>query len=256
MSTKSLIFDEISLLMKGPLVLATLADRKTITRRHITRRNALHNGSVPTKAQWDALDWTSKDIFVDPGPSPAGNPGPYLHVQDKDGDCIHRIYPRVQPGTKILVRENFFPDAPINGDDAWFEEGQPLTDTEWNGNGRPLYAVPKKFRTPEHCIYAASWDDGVDLVWRPSIHMPRWACRLTLEVTKVRIERLQDISDDDCIAEGVDNTIAAQFVTQSPMKMGHCEKVAFAGLWESINGPGSWARKDWLFVYEYRRIKP
>jgi hypothetical protein len=66
---------------------------------------------------------------------------------------------------------------------------------------------------------------------------------------------LQEISDDDCVAEGVDHKVAAEFVTRSPLKAGHAEKCAYAGLWESINGPGSWAANPWVWALTFEVIK-
>lgn len=81
--------------------------------------------------------------------------------------------------------------------------------------------------------------------WKPSIHMPRAASRITLEITGVRVERLQEISEDDAIAEGV---------------VGHEEiqpaSAYYRELWESINGHGSWDANPWVWVVEFRRFKP
>ena len=67
---------------------------------------------------------------------------------------------------------------------------------------------------------------------RPSIHMPRWASRLTLEITETRIERLQDISEADALAEGM--------TFPEGMYYGSCPRSAFAGLWRDLHGPGAW----------------
>jgi hypothetical protein len=88
--------------------------------------------------------------------------------------------------------------------------------------------------------------------WRPSIHMPRWASRITLEITDVRIERLSDISEQDAIAEGITeykggwtNGILGPF----------CDPIlAFADLWESINGAGSIEQNPWVWVVEFKRV--
>lgn len=230
---------ETSLLMKGPLVLATLADRKTMTRRHITQRNSLIDGCIPTKKTWAALDWSQPDrIRADLGPSPAGNPGPYLHVPNIDGDRWHRVYPRVQPGTKIWVRE--------------FHE----------------FCT----RGPSHtlfCLYRADMAeiDMFDAPYtpklfkgRPGIHMPRWACRLELDTTKVRAERLNDISAKDILAEGVvDRPHHNEHFGKMPVSA--LDGMAYVDLrslwyaaWEIINGTGSYVLNPWVWVYEYRRL--
>lgn len=95
----------------------------------------------------------------------------------------------------------------------------------------------------ECCAYRA--DGGQSYEWRPSIHMPRWASRLTLEITGVRVERLQEISGDDCLAEGIEPQGIG-----SDMAM----RVAFQALWESINGPGSWDANPWVWIVEFRRM--
>jgi hypothetical protein len=74
--------------------------------------------------------------------------------------------------------------------------------------------------------------------WRPSIFMPRWASRITLRITDVRVERLQDISDDDARAEGVEN------------------RGAYAQLWEDIKGKGSWDADPTVWVVGFERLTP
>lgn len=78
--------------------------------------------------------------------------------------------------------------------------------------------------------------------WVPSIHMPRWASRITLEIVGVSVERLQDISEADAKAEGVENPFGGW--------VGGYQK-----LWESINGPGSWNANPWVWVVEFKRIE-
>jgi hypothetical protein len=79
---------------------------------------------------------------------------------------------------------------------------------------------------------------------RPSIHMPRWASRITLEITGVRVERLQEITEDDAKAEG------AQCGVGCPD-----HRIAFGRLWENINGAGSWADNPFVWVLEFKRIE-
>jgi hypothetical protein len=82
--------------------------------------------------------------------------------------------------------------------------------------------------------------------WKPSIHMPRAASRITLEVIGVRVERLQDISDEDSLAEGIYPTGTGLY-PGSP-------RAAYQKLWESINGPGSWEANPWVWVVEFPKI--
>ena len=81
--------------------------------------------------------------------------------------------------------------------------------------------------------------------WKPSIHMPRAASRITLEINSVRVERLQDISEADAMAEGVN---AGKY-----LGLERANARAFSELWESINGPDSWAANPWVWVIEFRR---
>jgi hypothetical protein len=82
---------------------------------------------------------------------------------------------------------------------------------------------------------------------RPSIFMPRWASRITLEITGVRVERLHAINEVDAIAEG-----APWAACGSPQDGSH--KAGYAQLWESINGPGSWGLNPWVWVIEFKRV--
>jgi hypothetical protein len=122
-------------------------------------------------------------------------------------------------------------------------------------------------RAAAHCNAARdAWSGDVfyleaitETKWRPSIHMPRWASRLTLEITSVRVERLQDISEEDAKAEGVTldtvpATINGKPGTFTPMT----HKVAFAYLWNQINGKRagcSWADNPWVWCISYKRLE-
>lgn len=90
-------------------------------------------------------------------------------------------------------------------------------------------------------MYRATQDDG-ESKWRPSIHMPRWASRIILEITDVRVERLQDISEQDAIAEGTTNISVLS-------------KYIFSNVWESIYGFESWSSNPWVWVIEFKKVK-
>lgn len=83
--------------------------------------------------------------------------------------------------------------------------------------------------------------------WRPSIHMPRWASRIDIEITGVRVERVQDISEEDAIAEGIPPW------DRDPN--GVVPRIGFASLWDSINGERGygWDANPWVWVVEFRR---
>lgn len=85
-----------------------------------------------------------------------------------------------------------------------------------------------------------------------SLFMPRWASRILLEITDIRIERLQDISEADAQAEGCDNS-----KSESAIEVGWYEKPrrAFERLWESINGTDSWAANSWVWVVEFKVVQ-
>jgi len=135
------------------------------------------------------------------------------------------------------------------GDRLWVRENHALV-----GGGDP--GIP---------IYAANWREdararGFDNIpdkpprWTPSIHMPRWACRLTLIVTDVRVQRIQDISEDDAIAEGVQATAGGWFSAAE----GHAsatQRGAFALLWATINGPDAWTSNPWVVAVSFKTIR-
>lgn len=129
------------------------------------------------------------------------------------------------------------------GDRLWVRE-------TWNTSANVLPPISEPY------IYAADLGPtGVSrwaASWKPSIHMPRAASRITLEVTGVRVERVQDISVADAIAEGVnihpDHHSKPRESIYSPVQ-------AYRDLWESINGTGSWEANPWVWVVEFKRLE-
>lgn len=100
---------------------------------------------------------------------------------------------------------------------------------------------------------------GAIVPWKPSIYMPRKLSRLTLEVVRVRVERLQDITDYDCAEEGCcdrtplqDNEPAGKFIRER--QHSSAVRLRYECLWESINGKGSWDANPWVWVVEFKKV--
>ncbi|HIE1453160.1 TPA: hypothetical protein ACXJGQ_000119 [Serratia marcescens] len=115
-----------------------------------------------------------------------------------------------------------------------------------------------KFERPEFCEYRADGgktpeyydaDDNLRYGWKPSIHMPRWASRITLEITAVRVERLNDISHEDAKAEGCCYGRGGGVPDFAVTPADH-----FPTLWASIYGEESWNANPWVWVIEFRRV--
>lgn len=221
---------------------------KTQTRRLLTPANTYFNGRPWTKAL-KAQQWNWEGAWVDPGPSPAGNPGPYLKLPWRAGDdwlegTVHRIYPQVQPGDRIWVRE------------AWRVS-------------KALDAVaPRDLDRTIMPEWLASDPELYEGRIRASMHLPRWASRLTLIVTDVRVQRLQDISEEDAVAEGVErlhhgwfpygiSTFMTTVVDRREVPAQCCRtaRQSYQMLWNTINGPGSWAANPWVSAISFRCIQ-
>ncbi len=147
------------------------------------------------------------------------------------------------------------------GDRLWVRESwQPLWATE---------RAPSSMKSPEGWAISYPATDGIQEFrdidrmrlstrCKPSIHMPRWASRITLDVTGVRVERLHDITNDDAKAEGAAYRIApggdlAGAFSHVDTPIGHRDH--FVDLWRSINGAESWDANPWVWVVEFKRIE-
>jgi hypothetical protein len=95
----------------------------------------------------------------------------------------------------------------------------------------------------------------LDDKWTPSIHMPRFASRILLEIVSVRVERLNDISEADARAEGISRTKDGAFHVEDDKFRAPSAKESYARLWESINGEGSWNTNPWVWVVEFEVVK-
>jgi hypothetical protein len=90
--------------------------------------------------------------------------------------------------------------------------------------------------------------------WHPSIHMPRWACRLVLPLVSVRVERVQDITEEDAKAEGLRRTESG-WTDGANGYDATSARMAFRELWESIYGEASWDANPWVWVAEWKDIE-
>ncbi len=195
-------------IFNGEMVRAILDGRKTQTRRVIA--NVSLDNCIPLQKPTKTKD------------------GIYTHVMDAPG---HGLCPFGQVGDRLWVREAY--QGPLFNFDQMETY---LEDTS-------------KFERPEFCEYRADGgktpeyydaDDNLRFGWKPSIHMPRWASRITLEITGVSVERLQDISEEDAIAEGGTK---------------HFNIDWFGPLWASIYSVDSWNANPWVWVIEFRRLE-
>ena len=165
-------------------------------------------------------------------------PGNNNRIPGKDGTVINISDPRTtelckygQPGDRLWVRETF----------------------RILGSG-PGEKIPKS-GNHDMVQYFADNDESYIDRYRPSIHMPRWASRINLEITSVRVERLQEISEADSIAEGLTDCGGAWSISTAKM-ISRCvdPRETFRDLWSNINGPGSWTVNPYVWVVEFKRI--
>lgn len=165
-----------------------------------------------------------------------------LIIEQAEFECGNR--PNViqsEPSLQYWT-ENSCPFGQV-GDHLWVRE-------TWYQKGTVGRTYPDddeyQFFGHRQAAYVADGDAPKDWTFkkRPSIHMPRWACRLILEITNIRIERLNDISEADCVKEGIGSALLRD-----------CKRPKFMQLWESINGTGSWDKNPWVWVVEFKVIK-
>lgn len=218
--TEAIVVPECAIPFSGPMVRAILEGRKTQTRRMVKpvrgfeRHNILKYG-LPHAADTWAVWWHSEET-------------------DRVG-CLQDC-PYGAPGDRLWVRE------------TW------KCDQVWN-QFSPIEIGPREADILFLADEQSPSRKGV--YWgktRPSIFMPRWASRITLEVTDVRAERLQEISEADAISEGIQVDECGHVIREDdPINWGGAIW-EFAKVWESINGKGSWAQNPWVWVVEFKRI--
>ena len=181
----------IPILFSGEMVNAILDGRKTQTRRQVKGSKYRPVEFVGGKGDWDnPKAWGYEDCYGEFWTLTDGYPCPYGRV-----------------GDLLWVRETFVIES--NEEYRYMsqlpQDGRPIKMVETD-NPRESYSLIPHYRATEPEPHIVPYDivDGHDdrTRWKPSIFMPRWASRITLEIVDVRVERLQDLSGNDCIAEG------------------------------------------------------
>lgn len=225
------------ILFSAPMVRAILDGTKTQTRRVLKPQPKL----IPPRSwagcagkHWWACDAVRSMVEIED------------ELQGTDKSMAWCLNPYGKPGDRLWVREAWqFYD--------WTEYGEPCIryaaddarlwpEIEDEQTGLKLMDVWAALSDPEN--YAID-NRAADRRWRPSIHMPRWACRIMPEVTGVRVERLQDISAEDCIAEGLTTNLREH---DAVMHL----RDQFRDLW--ISTGGDWDANPWVWVVEFKRV--
>lgn len=205
------------MIFNGEMVRAILDGRKTQMRLPISPQPTLTKGS--------GFSWKG-NLY-----------GSGSDDRETNINFAHVACPLGKPGDRIWVRETF--QGPLVSEEL-FEKYR---------------AYPEKFETPQYCEYAADGgakpeycdlDDNLRHGWRPSIHMPRWASRLTLEITGVRVERLQAITLGEICKE-----IGCGLYDFRPATYGF---QVWEDLWKSIYGEENWQANPWVWVIEFKVV--
>lgn len=220
------------ILFSGAMVRAILEGRKTLTRRavkglQIPKEDASQG---ETRHRWSAVGQRDKRygfcVFGETEEACAMELGEF-------GAC-----PYGSRGELLWVRESFT-DLRGTGIEHRPDPAGPLQRYAFAADSPPGSASDETRK-----------DYGIK--WKPSIHMPRSACRILLEITDVRVERLQDIKEEQAIAEGVCSRAVESFQGAG---VDRPAGFAFRDIWASINGDESWQANPWVWVVEFKRIE-
>jgi hypothetical protein len=212
------------ILFSTPMIQSLLAGRKTQTRRMAAVPVGDHHGI-------DIMDWGLSEH-----PHLSEGKWTYTVQTDVDDSRAFELKPKYgHAGDIIWCRESWFPAA-INGNKVMvgFYDKDPDNTYE--------------FTTEKIDFYLKQMNKGRMI---PSIHMPKEAARIWLQVTDVRVERLQDITEEDAQAEGVELVDYYDIPKDGIQYQAHSNKEAFESLWQSINSTESWDANPWVWVVSF-----
>lgn len=217
------------IIFSGPMIRAISDGSKVMTRRVVKLPDRL-------------LAEGDNPVEIDMCPNVSGHWSAYDSGNNpaKQWEMIKCPYGQV--GTKLWARETFYLDHGLYANRERLAEGPPDGDfadyTYYRADGECCDQIPE-------CQCAEVGKPK----WRPSIFMPRWASRITLEITSVRVERLNEISDGDCFDEGWEPEPIAQRIEA------YLARDWFIKTWNKINGKKHpWASDPWCWVLEFRRL--
>ena len=244
------------ILFNGPMVRAILEGRKTVTRRTI-------------KDQPFDLSWSRHDHRFEYLSGRAGNgdevDGFYAYTTRSGGQWSAKC-PFGQPGDRLWVRETWgviSHDFDQQGNAIDWEPDRPAKAIREMRFGRGYYSGHVVYAADGPCEWAGDEDGGGDprSAWKPSIHMPRAACRILLEITGVRVERLQNISEQQALAEGIrlytDHAECGDWYHVDGIDTYSADpRKSFELLWTGINGADSWSVNPWVWTVEFKRVQP
>ena len=244
---------EIPTLLSTPMVQATLDGRKSQTRRV---KGLDYINESPD--QWEFVNTSDKLDF--PRPADCRHPeDPWYLWNDihNNGKSFISQCPYGKPGDILWVRETFYAYG------IWIKNGktksgkQAWTFCDTTSSGFKYHYEDK----PPESVLPNTTREQYGWFKRPSIFMPREACRILLEVTDVRVERLQDISEEDAKAEGAPESLSIKelevlqgmdWMIPSPFLM---HQFGFLAIWCKINGQKSWLNNPFVWVISFRRIQ-
>ncbi len=173
-----------------------------------------------------------------------------------------------QPGDRLWMRETWQQVHPIQiADDRYSQRGKAGIPGPPPVNYRTIYRADGEYPAI-YSLGGEPWPyrslepferNGMQAFvdeprWTPSVHMPRWACRLVLEITDVRVERLQAISAEDALAEGAMEWAREQKTPIRDLDAGD-ERIAFKALWSGTGPGGDWDSNPWVWVIKFKRVE-